>query len=273
MTDKVVPYWKTAVSEVSSADVFIRGYSLGDLIGEVPFSAACYLLIRGRLPSPGQTRMMEAVLCSVLDYSLRKPGTVAARYAVSGNPSMVAGIATAALAVGEYTLAPDEAGRFIIDSLVGVDAEKPPQESASRLVAQLREQRGRIPGFGHPNFKVLDPRAQKLKAIARSEGVWGKACTWYEAVHAAYTTAVGKPEMVINEVGMMAAILVDMGFTPPEMTGIAFISSLPGVVAHISEELQSKVRIRVIPEETVEQPSVRRVLHADLGRAGWKPSG
>jgi citrate synthase len=71
---------------------------------------------------------------------------------------------------------------------------------------------------------------------------------------------------------MMAAILVDMGFTPPEMTGIALISSLPGVVAHISEELQSKVRIRVVPEETVEQPSVRRVLHADLERAGWKPS-
>ncbi len=271
MTDKVAPYWKTAVSEVANADVFIRGYSLGELIGRIPFSAACYLLIRGRLPTPSETRMMEAVLCSVLDYSLRKPGTIAARYAVSANPSMVAGIATAALAVGEYTLAPDEAGHFISESLAEVDEGKPLPESATVLVAKLREQRSRIPGFGHPNFRFLDPRAQKLKSIAQTEGVWGRACAWYEAIHGAYTTAVAKPDMVINEVGMMAAILVDMGFTPPEMTGIAFISSLPGVIAHISEELQSKIRIRVIPEDTVEQPTVRRSLNADLESAGWKP--
>jgi citryl-CoA lyase len=270
MTEKTKPYWQTAVSEVTSSDVYVRGYSLGELIGRVPFSAALFLLIRARLPSPGETRMIEAVLCSVLDYSLRKPGTIAARYCVSGNPSMVAGIATAALAVGEYTLAPDEAGGFIAASLAehrALGGAVP--EDAARLVTRLHEQRRRIPGFGHPQFRFTDPRAQKLKSIAQTEQVWGAACEWYEAVHAAYTRAVSKPEMVINEVGMMAAILADMGFTPPEMTGIAIISSLPGVVAHISEELQSKVRIRIIPQESVEQPDLRLDLGAGLQSAGW----
>src|SRR5260370_22119162 len=104
-------YWSTSVSDVEAAEVFIRGYSLGELIERLSFSAAVFLVIRGQLPTPGETRVMDAVLCSVLDYALKKPGTVAARYCVSANPSMVAGLATAVLSVGEHTLAPDAAAR------------------------------------------------------------------------------------------------------------------------------------------------------------------
>jgi citryl-CoA lyase len=85
----------------------------------------------------------------------------------------------------------------------------------------------RVGGFGHPNFKFTDPRARKLKTIATQAGVWGDVCDWYEAVHRAFIQRVDKPEMVINEVGMLAAILTEMGFSPDEMTGLAFISSMP----------------------------------------------
>ena len=70
--------------------------------------------------------------------------------------------------------------------------------------------------------------------------------------------------------GMMAAVMVEMGFTPAEMTGIAAISSLPGVVAHVSEELQSKVRIRIVPDDIAHYSRERRHLEADLAAAGWK---
>ncbi len=265
-------YWTTNVSDVEDADVFIRGYSLGELIGRLPFSAATYLLIRGRIPSPGEARMVDAMLCSILDYSLYKPGTAAARYCVSGNPQMAPGMAVAVLSVGEYTLAPEDTGRFISESHArfkksgeGMDA------FAEKFVAEYRASGLRVPGFGHPKFKFTDPRAQKLKAIAQSENVWGEICDWYEAVHRAFTKAAGKPEIPINEVGIMAAILAQMGFTPAEMTGIALISSLPGVVAHISEELQTKTRIRIIPDEVAEYPRTRRNLEADLAAAGWRP--
>ena len=270
MTSDTKPYWTTAVSDVDQSDVFIRGYPLKELIGRLSFSAASFLLIRGHLPTPGQTRMMDAILCSVLDYSLQKPGTVAARYCVSANPSMVAGMATAVLSVGEYTLAPDDAGRFIAESFTGFQASGEAMDAhADRLVAKLRAEGKRIPGFGHPNFRFVDPRAKALKDVAVAEGVWGEACDWYEAVHKAFTKLVNKPDLVINEVGIMAAVLVQMGFTPPEMTGIALISSLPGVVAHVSEELQSKQRIRVVPDEIAEYPRTRKDLDADLATAGW----
>jgi citrate synthase len=183
---------------------------------------------------------------------------------------MVAGVATAVLAVGEYTLAPDEAGRFITETLTEArKAGMPIGDAAEALATRIRAERRRVPGFGHPNFRSVDPRAQKLKAIAEREGVWSDGSVWYEAVHAAYTKAVGKPDLVINEVGMMAAILVDMGFSPQEMTGIALISSMPGVIAHISEEMQSKVRIRTVPDENVDYTRERRNLKADLNAAGW----
>ncbi len=264
-------YWQTSVSEVDAADVFIRGYNLRELIGTVSFASATYLLIRGVLPTPGQARTLDAILCSVLDYSLKKPGTVAARYCVSANPSMVAGVATAMLAVGEYTLAPDDAGRFIVETLREARAGKASrEEAAASLVARVRRDRQRIPGFGHPNFRVLDPRAQKLKTIAQREQVWGECCAWYESVHARYVQEVNKSELVINEIGMMAAILADMEFSPPEMTGIALISSIPGVIAHVSEELASGVRIRTIPDELVDYAGERRDLAADLVKAGWQ---
>lgn len=265
MTTEVKKYWTTSVSDIEGGAVYIRGYDIGSLIGKVSFASVTHLLIRGRLPTPGESRMMEAVLCSVLDYALKKPGTVAARYCVSGNPSMVAGLATAVLSAGEYTLAPDTAGAFIAATFGDYKRSGETMHvAAQRVVAALRARGERAPGFGHPNFRFLDPRAQALKSIAVEADVWGEMCDWYEAVHLAFTTQSMKPELVINEVGMMAAILTQMGFTPQEMTGLAVISTMPGVVAHVSEELQSKVRIRVVADDDVEYARVRRDLQEDL---------
>jgi citryl-CoA lyase len=263
--------WSTSVSHVEAADVFIRGYALGDLIGNLSFSAATFLLLRGRLPKPGEARMMDAILCSVLDYGLKKPGTVAARYCVSANPSMAAGLATAILSVGEYTLAPDDAGRFILDSYSEAERVGAPAGAVAQI-EKLRAAGRRVPGFGHPNFRFTDPRAQKLTSIAQAQGAWGPLCDWYEELHHAFTTNTGKPEIVINEVGMMAAILAQMGFTPQEMTGIALMSSMPGIIAHISEELRGKVRIRTVPDDAVEYDRRRHDLNVDMSAAGWDAS-
>lgn len=262
--------WSTSVTQVEPSEVYLRGYPLGEMIGKLSFPATAYLLIRGKLPTPGEARMMDAILCSVLDYGLKKPGTVAARYCVSGNPSMTAGLATAVLSVGVYTLAPDDAGGFISRTLEEAKAQGRGLDAAAEaLVERMTAAKERVPGFGHPNFKFTDPRAQTLKRIAQECGLWGEACDWYEAVHRAFTTRAKKPEIVINEVGMMAAILVQMGFAPQEMTGIAIMSSLPGVIAHISEEMASGIRIRTLPDSLVDVSVGRHDLEVDMAGAGW----
>ncbi|MBB3271359.1 UNVERIFIED_ORG: citrate synthase [Pseudomonas parafulva] len=259
-------YWSTSVSDVEESAVYIRGYDLGDLIGKLSFASATYLLIRGRLPNAGESKMIDGILCSVLDYALKKPGTAAARFCVSSNPSMVAGLATAVLSAGEYSLAPDQTGNFL-NATFSADASDF-EASANALVEGMRARKERVPGLGHPVFRYTDPRAQQLKALAIETGVWGDICEWYEAVHKAFTTQANKPEIVINEVGMMGAILAQMGFTPAEMTGLAVISTMPGVVAHISEEMQSKVRIRAISDSEVDYARERRNFAEDLAKSG-----
>lgn len=259
-------YWSTSVSDVEESAVYIRGYDLGDLIGKLSFASATYLLIRGRLPNAGESKMIDGILCSVLDYALKKPGTAAARFCVSSNPSMVAGLATAVLSAGEYSLAPDQTGNFLNATFSADTSDF--EASANALVEGMRARKERVPGLGHPVFRYTDPRAQQLKALAIETGVWGDICEWYEAVHSAFTTQANKPEIVINEVGMMGAILAQMGFTPAEMTGLAVISTMPGVVAHISEEMQSKVRIRAISDSEVDYARERRNFAEDLAKSG-----
>ncbi|HEK0905498.1 MULTISPECIES: citryl-CoA lyase [Pseudomonas] len=259
-------YWSTSVSDVEESAVYIRGYDLGDLIGKLSFASATYLVIRGRLPNAGESKMIDGILCSVLDYALKKPGTAAARFCVSSNPSMVAGLATAVLSAGEYSLAPDQTGNFLNATFSADTSDF--EASANALVEGMRARKERVPGLGHPVFRYTDPRAQQLKALAVDTGVWGDICEWYEAVHKAFTTQANKPEIVINEVGMMGAILAQMGFTPAEMTGLAVISTMPGVVAHISEELQSKVRIRAISDSEVDYARDRRNFAEDLAKSG-----
>lgn len=256
-------YWQTSISDVENNTVYIRGYDLGDLIGKLSFPEATFLLIRGRLPTTGETKMIDGVLCSVLDYALKKPGTAAARFCVSSNPSMVAGMATAVLSAGEYSLAPDQTGHFLNNTISAARSAESFDEAATVLIENMRAKKERVPGLGHPAFRFTDPRAQQLKTLAVECGVWGDMCDWYEALHKAFTTQANKPEIVINEVGMMGAILAQMGFTPAEMTGLAVISTLPGVVAHISEEMQSKVRIRVIPDDSVDYARERHSFSED----------
>lgn len=262
--------WNTAVTRIDPEEVYLRGFPLGEMIGRLPFSATTFLLIRGRMPTPAEAGMIDAILCGVLDYGLKKPGTVAARYCVSANPSITAGLATAVLSVGEYTLAPDAAGAFIRSTFESAQSSGEPLDiAAQKLVEELSAKRERVPGFGHPQFRFLDPRAQTLKRIAQDNGIWGEYCDWYETVHRVFVTKAGKPAIVINDVGMMAAILTQMGFAPHEMTGIAIMSSLPGVIAHLSEELASGVRIRTLPDSMVSTQVATFDLEQALDTAGW----
>ncbi|MEU0190955.1 citryl-CoA lyase [Streptomyces afghaniensis] len=264
------PYWHSAVSEITPDTVFVRGYKLDDLIG-LSFTSSTYLLIKGRLPTPQEARVLDAVLTGVLDYGLEKAGTAAARYVVSANPNMQAGLATAVLAAGEYGLATENSARFIADTYAAYEAEGKPgiEAYAEKVVADARAARLRIPGFGHPVFKRTDPRAQILRQIAVDAGLWDEAAQLYEAVHQAFTRLPGREEFPINDVGMLAAITIALGFTPQESTALTLIGTLPGVVAHISEEYASGTVGRVIPAEDVSYAVPRRDLAADLKAAGW----
>ncbi|MBT2565212.1 citryl-CoA lyase [Arthrobacter sp. ISL-85] len=273
--DQSGAYWSSSVSQVTDTNVYVRGYDLEDLIGQIPFTAAIFLVIRGRIPLDHEIRALDAVLSGILDYGLEKPGTVAARFAVSANPSMAIGMSAACLSVGKHTLATEDSGRFILATHAeflgsGLALEAFAEEKVNRM----REAKERIPGLGHPIFKVVDPRAERLRSIALQEGLWDQAAEVYEAVHRAFTKLPGKSDIPINDVGVMAAILLGLGFTPEEGTGVALLSTLPGVIAHVSEELSGGKPIRIVPRGSASyEGTTGRDFDADRLEAGWGPSG
>jgi citrate synthase len=269
-TQQSEKYWHTQVSEIAPDTVYIRGYRLEDVIG-LSFTAATFLMIKGRIPTPQEAQVLDAILTAVLDYGLEKSGTAAARYVVSTNPSIQAGLATAALGAGDYGLAPENAARFITETYAQflASGETDMDTFASEYVARAADRKERIPGFGHPVFKKVDPRAEVLKSIAVKADLWGAPAQLYEAMHRAFTTLPGRAEFPINDVGTLAAITVAMGFTPQEATALAIMGTIPGVVAHISEELSSRKVGRKIPAETVDYQVSRRKLADDMHAAGW----
>lgn len=244
-------YWKTSVGKVDPNKILVRGYPLDQLMGRVSFSEGLYLIFKGELPTPAQGRMLEVLLFGIFEHAFINSAIPAARYVVAGNPSVVCGAAAGILSMGPYTGSPRAAAEFIQDCHSLAERENlTPRETAERVVAEYSGSRRRIPGFGHPVHNA-DPRTVRLREIAEAEKVVGEKTLLYETVHEVFVSKSGK-KLPINTDGMMAALLLDLGFTPLEIEAIAIVSFLPGILAHTLEEIHQKVPLRVIPDATAE---------------------
>ncbi len=253
-------YWKTSVGKVVPNKILVRGYPLDQLMGRLSFPEGLYLIFKGELPTQAQGRMLEAILFGIFEHAFINSAIPAARYVVAGNPGVVNGAAAGILSMGPYTGSPRAAAEFIEEcyNLAGKETLTS-REIAERVVADYLGKRRRIPGFGHPVHDA-DPRTVRLREIAEAEKVLGKKTRLYETVHEVFVGMSGK-KLPINTDGMMAALLLDLGFTPLEIEAVAIISFLPGILAHTLEEIHQKVPLRVIPDIIAEYtgPAERRL--------------
>lgn len=270
-------YFKTSVSFVDPLPMglpYIRGYSLLDMMGKLSYTEITYLCIKKRLPSKAEARVFDALLSAFIDICLYRCGLIAARYAVSGNPQMGAGVATAVLGIGEHTVDCAPAGKFIIEKCKEWKASGLPVDKFAEKLAEVHVgNHWMVPGLGggerHLDVKKYpgkDPRTGKLWEIVEKEGLIGEHVHLMDAIHRAFSVGPTRSHLNINITGGIGPILADMGFTPPEMTGISIMYMMPGTIAHISEEIQQNERIRVIPEFLSEYDKTKHDLEADLGK-------
>ena len=210
----------------------------------------CWLTIRGELPTKAQARVMDALLCCMPDHQFVASHTPAARFTASAFPeSPIPGIASAVLTMGSNTVSPQESAKIILAALDLMETEGLSKEAAARrMVEQYLNEGRRIPGLGHPTHKNEDMRAIALRGVAEAQGSWGEKCQVYESIHQAFVEMTGK-RLPINIDGMMAAVMTELGFDTLEMAGIGALSVLPGVIAHVVEEIRSGVPLRIIPDE------------------------
>jgi citrate synthase len=243
-------YWRTKVSSVEPHKVLIRGYPIEEICENLTYAEMCWLTIRGELPNTAKARVMDALLCCMPDHQFVASHTPAARFTASAFPeSPIPGIASAVLTMGSNTVSPQESAAVIFATSELMKTEKlSKEEAAQRIVKDLLDQGKRVPGLGHPTHKNDDMRASALRRVTEAQGLWGEKCQIYETIHQEFIKITGK-ELPINIDGMMAAVMCELGFDPLEMAGIGALAVLPGVIAHVVEEIREGVPLRVIPEE------------------------
>lgn len=249
--------WKTSVSKQAEDTILIRGYPIEGIIGAYSYTSALFLTLRGELPNERERRMLDAALCSIIDYA-KGPAPVTGRIVVSANPNIGAAMAAGILAQGIHAVSPQDAGQMLEDLVgrlkSGLTIEDVAADAASKAIAERR----RLPGMGHPSSMKADPRAARLREVAKETGFWRERCALMEALNRHYAQTSGRA-LVINVDGALGAVLGDMGFNGHEMAAIAALSMLPGIVANAIEEMKSGVKIRMIHDMDYVGPG-RRAL-------------
>ena len=243
-------YWQTGISHAIEKTCLIRGYPLEEIIENITYTETLYLTLRGELPTKEETRLLNAVLCSIPDHQFVASTVPAARFAASAFPdSPIPGIAAGILTMGSYTVSPQNSADFINESHeMMVSHGLSIEDAAIQIVDECLKSKRRIPGFGHPTYRKVDPRSEALRKVARECGFWGQKSQIYAAVHKEFICVTGK-EIPLNIDGMMACVLNEMGFDPLEMAGIAAVSYMCGIIAHVVEEIKEGVPLRIIPPE------------------------
>jgi citrate synthase len=91
--------FRTSVGASDADSITVMGRDLSDLLGRTTLTELAFLLVQGRMPSPDETRLFDAVLVSLADHGLT-PTVLAARLTYTGAPESVQGAIAAGLLGG-----------------------------------------------------------------------------------------------------------------------------------------------------------------------------
>jgi citrate synthase len=251
--------WRTSIVSLSGDNIWIRGYSISDLMQKQTFAGTIFLLHQGRLPTEGESRLLDAILIGASDHGPGAPSAAAARLACSGNRAGVSSaIAAGVLAMGDEHAGAGQACMELIGrTLSMVKAESISiEEAAARAVQEARAQNTRLPGLGHRTHSV-DPRKEALFSMAREYGVAGDGVAFMLALEHAASRAI-KP-LPLNIDGVLAAILYDLGFHPLFGKMVFVIGRVAGLTAEIAEELSREKAMRIHIPVVYDGPSAREM--------------
>ena len=249
--------WKTAITDIGPGKIRVRGYSITDIMENLSYAETVYLILKGELPSKAEAALMNAILVSSIDHGASPPSVLGTRTVVSGGNSLNAAIAGGVLTIGDTHGGAIEQSAKLLQELAtkGDDLD----HIASELVDWLKEQKMRMPGFGHRLHNV-DPRTSKLFEIAERHGYKGKHIELCKAIEKALAEKLGK-KLPINVDGAIAAVISDMGFDWRLGKGFFIISRVPGLLAHAYEEMTRERPMRKLgpPPFEYDGPGEREV--------------
>ena len=248
--------WRTAIVNSDETHIWIRGYDITALMRQAGFVDTVFLLHRGRLPSAGERRLLDAILVSAADHGAGAPSCATARLAASGNRgSLSAAIAAGILAIGDEHGGAGEACMTLIAEHASEERRqgRSLEDAATNAVEQARQAGARLPGLGH-RVHSTDPRVAVLFDLARDTGVAGDGVGFMRALEAAAARLI-KP-LPINIDGALAGVLHDLSFPPPAAKLLFIVGRVAGLTAEVAEEhaREKAMRVRIPVEYDGEPP-------------------
>jgi len=230
----------TSISTADAASVTVRGRDLcGDLMGRVSFTDYFHLLLTGHEPTAEQRFFLDVLLVAIAEHGL-VPTNQVARMTLAADPASLQGaVAAGILGCGTVVLGTAElCGGFLTEARARTEAEGPGALTA--MIAEVRRAGGKVPGFGHPLHKPVDPRAKRILALAEERGVAGPHCALARASAPAVAEVWGKP-LTLNVSMAIAAVLLDLGFQPAMIKAIPILARTASLLAHLAEEQEHPI--------------------------------
>lgn len=260
MPTKDMSSWNTAIAEVVSTEdeeeIMVRGQPLSQLIGKVSFAEMMFLMLAGRLPSPAQARVLDALLVASMEHGIAPPSMISRCFASYGTPIQAA-VAGGVLAFGDRMGGlGEQLAQIMVAHLAAHDPgngeidDKILNTVASQIVEDARDKGRRVPGYGIP-LHGADPRAPGVLAVARTEGTHGNYCRLGVMIEAALAAQRGGKAVPMNLDGVSAVVILDLGF-PWQSTRLFLLTPRSvSMGAHFLEEQEQDSTWRHIPASQI----------------------
>jgi citrate synthase len=217
--------------------VEVRGRDLcGDLMGRLSFTEYFHLLLTGREPTDDQRYFLDLLLVAIAEHGMM-PTNVAARMTLAADPGSLQGaVAAGILGCGPVVLGTAEScARLLEEAQEQVRSGGAPAAVAEGIARAIHASGGKVPGFGHPVHKPLDPRAERILELADTRGVSGAHVLLARHLPAAVADAFGRP-LTMNVSMPIAAVMLDLGFAVAVVKSVPLLARTAGLLAHLAEE-------------------------------------
>jgi citrate synthase len=219
----------THISQAYPDRVEVRGRDLsGELMGRLSFTEYFHLLVTGQEPSEEQRFFLDLVLVALAEHGMM-PTNVAARMTLAADPQALQGaVAAGILGVGPVIVGTAaECARLL-------ESGEEPLEAARRIHAAAEK----VPGFGHPIHKPVDPRAERILELADERGVSGAAVARARALRDAVAEVWRKP-LPMNVSMAIAAVMLDLEFPAAAIEAVPILARTASLLAHLAEEQEN----------------------------------
>jgi citrate synthase len=239
---------KTSISQAHPDRIEVRGHDLTtDLMGRLTFTEYFHLLLTGDEPTAEQRYFLDLLLVAIAEHGMTLTN-VAARMTLAADPASLQGaVAAGILGCGPVVLGTAEPCARLLEQGVREG------QDATEIARSIRAAGERLPGFGHPVHRPVDPRAERILELADERGVSGPHVELARALRPAVHEAWGKP-LPMNVSMSIAAVMLDLGFPASAVKGVPILARTAGLLAHLAEEQQRPIGFAMgaAAEEVVE---------------------